>query len=216
VATFGRGTPYTWDARAERYRDRFGRFVARREIRSALDATLVNTAKRMRANALSLRDGSMSLDAWAAEMRASIKDVHLYSTAVARGGWDQMTFADFGRVGRLVRDQYAYLDRFVADVEAGLALDGRFLTRVNMYQETGRRTYYDAIARQLEDRGFDQARSVLHPADHCGECIAQAAMGWQPIDEFVPIGERECLSNCRCHAEYRNSSTGEVWTDYAG
>jgi hypothetical protein len=216
VATLARGTPYTWDDRANRYRNAAGRFVARREIRRALDATLANTGKRMRVNAIALRDGKITLDAWLAEMRASVKDVHLYSAAVAKGGWAQMTPADFGRVGRIVRDQYAYLDRFAADIESGLTLGAGFERRVKMYLESGRRTYYDVVGRVLDELGFDQERSVRHSRDSCFGCIDQAARGWQPRGSMIPIGERDCLSNCLCHAEYRNSATGEVWTDYAG
>lgn len=211
-----RGTPYTWDATAARYRGANGQFVARRQIRAALDATFKNTNARVELLSVQLRDGELSLDSWWAEMRATVKDVHLYSTAVARGGWDRVTQADYGRVGRLVRDQYAYLDRFVADIEAGLPLDGRFLRRVELYVQSGRRTYYDALSRELDERGYDEERSVLHPADHCAECVSEAVLGWQPLGQMIPIGERTCLSNCRCHAEFRNSKTGEIFTDYAG
>lgn len=164
----------------------------------------------MRELAVELRDGKVDLDRWLSEMRVAVKDVHLYSTAAAKGGWAQMTKSDFGRVGRLVRDQYAYLDRFVADIEAGLTLGPNFIRRVGMYIESGRRTYYKTMDRELEVRGFDEERSILHPADHCDECVLQAALGWQPRGQMIPIGERTCLSSCHCSKLYRNASTGQV------
>jgi hypothetical protein len=164
----------------------------------------------MRSLATRLREGTIGLDQWLADMRVAVKDVHLYSSALAKGGWAQMTKADFGRVGRTVKDQYAYLDRFAADIDAGMALDGRFLMRVELYVESGRRTYYDVVARELPD-GFDEERSVLHPADHCDECVEQAALGWQERGAMIPVGERTCLSRCRCTQEWRNSATGAVW-----
>jgi hypothetical protein len=207
------GTPYAWDADAKRYRGAGGRFVSRRAVRAALDVTLENSGKRMNALADQLRKGEINLDTWLREMRGTVKAVHLYSTAAAKGGWDQLTKKDFGRVGRILRDQYTYLDRFAADIEAGLPLDGRFTTRVRMYMQSGRRTYYDAADRLVDEiGGFDRERSVLHPADHCDECVAQAALGWQPRGAMIPIGERICKSNCRCTKEYLNSSTGQVWS----
>jgi hypothetical protein len=59
----------------------------------------------------------------------------------------------------------------------------------------------------LEDAGFEEARSVLHPADHCPGCLVEAEKGWQPIGAMVPIGERDCKGNCRCTVEYRRSGT---------
>lgn len=208
------GTPFTWDSTAGRYRGPGGRFVSRRAVRDALDKTLEKTGKRMNQLADDLRNGRVSLDTWLTEMRGAVKSVHLYSTAAAKGGWDQLTKRDFGRVGRLLRDQYVYLDRFAAEIEAGeIALDGRFTRRVRMYMQSGRRTYYDALDRmvdELDGGPFDQERSVLHPADHCDDCIDQAERSWQARGKMIPIGERRCLSNCRCTKEYRNSKTGQI------
>lgn len=206
------GTPFTWDRGAGRYRGPGGRFVSRKLVRVALDKTLENTGKRMNQLADDLRKGKVSLDEWLIGMRENVKAVHLYSTAAAKGGWDQLTQKDFGRVGRIVRDQYVYLDRFAADIAAGeLSLDGRFTTRVRMYIESGRRTYYDALDQLVNALGdFDQERSVLHPADHCDQCVDQAERSWQARGEMIPIGERTCLSHCRCTKEYRNSATGQI------
>lgn len=201
---------FTWDRRSQRYRGPDGRFVSSSQIRSVLDRTLANTRDRIEDLAYQLQRGDVSIDQWLVEMRSAVKDVQLYSTALAKGGWAQMTQADFGRVGRIVRDQYVYLDRFVADIMAGYPLDGRFIRRASMYVESGRRTYYDVLDRLMVDRGFDQERSRLNPADHCDECVWQDRLGWQKIGDMIPIGERTCLSNCKCFKQYRNSTTGQV------
>jgi hypothetical protein len=132
----------------------------------------------MLALAEQLRTNQISLDAWLLEMRTLVKDVHLYSAAAAKGGWAQMAQADYGRVGQIVRKQYDYLDVFANDIANGLPLDGRFLRRVALYGEAGRATYHDVEALEMDVRGMDEERNVLHPADHCGDCVEMTRLGW--------------------------------------
>jgi hypothetical protein len=195
---------YEWDARSGRYRGEGGRYVSRTAARQALDDALLSRQRDIRSLADELRAGAITTDEWLAAMRENIKAVHLYSGAAAKGGWAELDNADFGRIGREIRDQYAYATRFAEQIADGTQpLDGRFGQRVELYAQSGRATYH-AVERERErDAGKSEARSVLHPADHCGECIEQADLGWQPLDDFVPIGARQCLSRCHCSAEYR-------------
>lgn len=160
----------------------------------------------MLALAEELRTNQIGLDAWLLEMRTLLKDVHLYSAAAAKGGWAQMAQADYGRVGQLVRTQYDYLDVFANDIANGLPLDGRFLRRVALYGEAGRATYHVVEALEMDVRGMDEERNILHPADHCGDCIDMTELGWVKRGELIPIGQRQCLTGCHCTLQYRNSA----------
>ena len=68
---------------------------------------------------------------------------------------------------------------------------------------------YESIKRdEHKDAGFDEERSVLDEgALHCADCPAEAAKGWVPVGELTPIGERECMTKCRCSIEFRKSHT---------
>ena len=79
-----------------------------------------------------------------------------------------------------------------------------------MYVLSARNLFIDEETSTLEDHGFDEIRSVLHPAEHCAECIDEADKGFMPLDEFIPLGERQCRHNDKCSVEYRNSGTGEI------
>ncbi|HEY7195529.1 MAG TPA: hypothetical protein VH439_17430 [Gemmatimonadales bacterium] len=171
--------------------------------RSALDLALLATGRRMTALGDQLRAGEITGAAWALEMRALIKDVHLYSAAAAKGGWDALTPADFGRIGQLVKAQYQYLNRFAGQIADGLVLDGHFRQRVILYAEAGRGTYYTFTQDVMRDRGMTEEMNVLHPADHCVGCLAETARGWVPLGELVPVGARECLGRCKCTITYR-------------
>lgn len=205
---------YEWSVKAGRYRDRqTGRFVPASAVRRELDRLLAAEATEMQTLTQQLMGGTISLDAWEAGMRESIKSSHLYATAAAKGGWAQMTADDILRAGREIRLQYGYLERFARQIAQGLPLDGVVLRRVKLYGQAARTTYHEAEREEKFSRGFDEERNILTPADHClgaGSCVEQTGRGWVPIGTLLPIGRRRCKANDRCFLEYRNSRTGEV------
>lgn len=202
---------FAWDPRSQRYRDaRTGRFLPRKAIRAAMDGALGSAQKRVRALADQLRDGGSSLQDWQIQTAQSLKEIHLYSAALAKGGWDQMSPADFGRVGNVLRDQYGYLRNLAVAIAGGLLLDGRFGQRMTMYVQAGRATYHRTERAEMALRGFNEERNLRSAADSCAGCLAASASGWVPIGTLTPVGSRDCMSNCRCALEYRSISTGET------
>ena len=196
--------PYTYDARAYSYRDGAGRFVSDRQVREALDGALDAHTKTVRALGESLRAGRISVAEWQTGMARAIKNAHLYSAAAARGGWQNMTPADYGRAGQKIRAQYGYLRDFAAQIVDGRQpLDGRFLQCVDLYGQSGRVTYHATERREMEVRGMTEERNVLHPSDHCPGCVDESARGWVPIGSLVPIGSRDCRTRDRCTVAYR-------------
>lgn len=195
---------YRWNAEARRYVGPDGRFVAQAAVREALDRALARSMIEARRLSRTLQNGETATLDWERRMRDVISDVHLYAAAAAKGGWAELTASDYGRVGQILREQYTYLNRFASEIDSGAQrLDGRFLRRVELYLQSGRRTYHLVERREEEARGMTEERSVLHPADHCDECVLEEALGWSPIGTLTPIGERQCLTNCRCSIEYR-------------
>jgi hypothetical protein len=203
---------YLWNERAAQYTNRkTGRFVSRQAIRDQLDKVIDASSQVMRAISQQLRDGDIGLAEWQIQMMQQIKTTHLAGGAMQRGGWQQMTQADFGRVGQIVRNEYAFLRDFAEQIASGeQKLDGTLTRRAGLYGQQGRPTYlafWDSTAAQ---RGFDEERSILNPAEHCTECVSEAAKGFQPIGQMIPIGSRICRSNDRCDKEFRNSQTRET------
>ena len=203
---------YLWNEKAAQYSDRkTGRFVSRQVIRGQLDKVIDASSQAMKAVSQQLRDGDISLAEWQTAMMQQIKTTHLAGAAMQRGGWQQMTQADFGRVGQIVRKEYGFLRDFAEQIASGeQRLDGTLGRRAGQYGQQGRPTYYQFWDTTAATRGFDEERSILNPAEHCNDCIDQAAKGFQKIGKMIPIGQRQCRSNDRCDKEYRNSKTGEV------
>lgn len=196
---------YEWSRKAARYRDpRTGRFITRNEVRGWVDKLVQQSQRRLATAADDLRNGRTSVGQWQKIMRDEIKQTQLAAEALVRGGWKQMTSRDFGRVGSRVREQFKYLDRFTREVESGKqASDGRLVQRAKSYAAAARVNFHESQTDQLAELGYSEEKNVLHVAEHCDDCVDQAALGWVPIGTLTPIGSRKCRVNDRCSVQYR-------------
>jgi hypothetical protein len=195
---------FRYNAKAYSYVDERGRFLSRTDVRDVLDNALANNGRLVRDLTQQLQQGRISIADWQTGMAREIKNVHLYSAAAARGGWANMTPADYTRAGQRIEAQYIYLRGFAEDVASGKQpLNARALERAAMYSEAGRNTFHHVERAEMEIRGMTEERSVKDERDSCDECVEQDALEWQPIGDAVPIGERECLTRCRCSMDYR-------------
>jgi len=194
---------YRWNEVAGRYIGPDGRFVSFEQIRQYLDVTLDTSERKVLSLARSLQSGQITLQEWQLGMRDTLKDIHLASSALAKGGWAQMSQADYGRVGFRLKQQYAYLQKFAAQIEQGYILDGRFLNRIKLYAQSGRMTYHMVQRAEAAKRGMTEEKNILGPADHCSECIEETNKGWVPIGDLKLVGDRICSSNCRCSVSFQ-------------
>jgi carbohydrate-selective porin OprB len=196
--------PYTWDARSRRYRSAQGRFVSAAAVRAELDKSIDAAGRAMREASDALREGRMSLAAWELRMAEEIRNSHLASTALAKGGWSRMTPSDYGRAGREIRRQYEYLRKFAAQIASGQQkLDGTLGRRAELYLNAARGQYEETRRRDEAERGMDEEARIRHARDSCDTCITEAAKGWQPIGTLRAIGDGICLSRCKCTFIYR-------------
>lgn len=180
------------------------RFVTQLRVREAIDDFLVNRSKGVNVLCDQYRSGEITLDEWRERMRAENRIVHVNAAVMARGGRDQMTPADWGRVGREVRKANEYLEKFTMDVASGKwPLDGRFNARAKMYVEAARAAHENERRRMSANAGLTQARRIQHSQEPCDDCTEEARKGWQPINDIRPIGDSRCRTHCLCTIEYR-------------
>ncbi len=215
---------YIWDQRlrngAGAYRDpATGRILPNAFARAALDDYIDSAQDTPAALYNLMRSNQISVADWTLQMRDHIKDVNLNAAISAMGGRDQMTQADWGRAGQLIRRQYEFLDKFALQIANGLSIDGRILERMKMYTEAAVGTHERFTRLRMGNAGYDLERSILDPSPkvrHCtgaGSCVEQAARDFVAIDSdnpLIPIGRRICLSRDRCTKEYKDSVTGEM------
>lgn len=192
---------YRYNERAGRYVNARGRFVAGSQVTAALGDVIASAAGDMRAASVALQTGQLSLAQWQLAMEASIKNMHLASAALAKGGWNQLTQADFGRVGSIVKREYGYLRAFAQEIASGKQkLDGRFMQRSQEYMRAGKTTYNEILKREREKRGELYVRNIRHARDSCGGCLEQEALGWVSVNDprLLPPGRRTCRGFCKC------------------
>lgn len=198
---------YRWDRQSGRYRNAStGRFVPPSQVRAWLDFALDAATGRINGLANSLRAGTTDRISWEVAMRREVKNVALYSAAAAKGGWAQMSDADYGRVGQYVRSQYDYLRKFAREIAAGVQpLDGRMNARASLYGQAGRPLYHRIEIAEQKVRGMTERRRIRHAGDSCAGCLSAASAGWAGIDsrQVLEIGDTECRTRCRCSWEFR-------------
>ncbi len=147
---------------------------------------------------------------WAVRMAGIATASALIAGAFAVGGWANLGLVR-GDIEAHLLSELGYLDAFADDLAAGrIPRDGRFSRRAMLYGAAGWGLYMTLRGREAARRGYGEARNVLDPgAEHCAECVGETDKDWQPIGGLIPIGGRQCRSNCRCHFEYRNRA-GEI------
>jgi len=202
---------FTWVDKLGKYRDlKTGRFVSEKLITRELDKVVSASAEAMKGLTRRMVDGSLSLPEWQLAMEKEIKLVTRQAAVIARGGLNQMSPADWGRVGAETKRQYQFLRKFANEVASGKQpLNGRAVVRAGLYGESGRGAYQETKRSAAKRKGFTEERRVLGFAEHCESsggldgCVELAAKGWQPIGKLPRIGESPCRTHCHCNFEYR-------------
>jgi hypothetical protein len=144
---------WQYDERTRRYRGPDGRFLSPQQMVKLRDTFTDSMKARAASLAQARTEGTLPQNAWEREMRGLIKHVYVDLAALGRGGRRQMAPADWGRVGALVRQQYAFLGRF-ADDTANLS-EAQIRARGGLYVESATQAY---------ERGRAAAFSVTLPA----------------------------------------------------
>lgn len=151
-----------------------------------------------------LMAGETTLDAFRAEAARMIEETYWEAALLLFGPLLYSLPGIMNTVLELIRLQLAYLDRLISDLQSGRQLlDGSFLRRFAMYAGSGWAALQELARQEAFMDGKREERNRLGVAEHCGGCIEETEKGWVPIGTLVPIGSRDCLSNCRCHMEFR-------------
>jgi hypothetical protein len=205
---------YGWNAVAGRYVNLLtGRFVPFATVRDALESLIDVSALRIDNVTRQLIDGRISLAEWQSSMMEQIRLGHIASAAAARGGWAQMSQADWGAAGRWIRDQYEFLRNFAQEIaDEKQRLNGSAAVRAGLYAQAFRGTF-EEMRRRYERlmNGAVEERRDLGAADHCPGCLEQARLGWQPLGLLAPIGSQQCVTNCHCRFRFRSHGPAGEW-----
>jgi len=154
-----------------------GRIFPERSILRNIQKYSDSQMLKMDMFAMSLSDGEITIQQWTLRMREVIKRTHIVQYIIARGGLDRMTQSDWGRIGWVLRNQYAFLNQFANAISGGNLTVAQIQARSAMYINAARESY---------ERGKAQGAFGLFLPAYPGD------------------GTTECLSNCQCHWNIQN------------
>jgi hypothetical protein len=216
------GSRFGWDLASQRFtlKSAFGttRFVVPDAVRIAARQAAANLGSRLASLSAQASSGAMPLEQFQLQFADMLRQGHTALSAVGRGGLAQMDFDALKLTSDHLTDQFAFLERFVRSVEAGLPLansPGVIAVRSTMYGTAAYQTWAESQRRSHQDAGFDEEQRILGDADHCPTCLDQGAEPpgdddhWQPMGSYNQIGDSECNINCKCHFVYRRSEDAQ-------
>ena len=199
---------YTWDAEAQRYRDKRGHLVPKAWVLAWILRAVGRSKKAFEKVAQEYLDGKITELQFQAIMQQGIASGHRAMAAIAAGGAALLIGNLAEQARNIIATQRAYMVRFAAQIATHQLSDAQVLARAAMYADALYGTFANIqTAREATLGGQRYARRIIDPAaDHCDECPDLADLGWVPIEEMVPIGDTTCLTNCRCEIEYSDGT----------
>lgn len=126
-----------------------------------------------------LQEGDLNIQDWVVDMRDLIKNTYRAMYELAIGGRENMTQADYGRLGGILQEQYRYLDGFAQDLADG---------KLSLPQAQYRARMYIESATQAFER-------------------AKAASYGLVLPQYPGDGSTQCLTNCRCEWDIKEKNT---------
>lgn len=199
---------YVYDSRTGRYHGPLPsyRLVSHQTIMGLVQQRIDYHANEITRLTNALVGERITLELWERGMAAELKSLYLQQTALAKGGWQNVTPADKRRVTMLLREQFTYLDRFANDIAAGRLSAAQILWRAGLYPLAGRQSYWKARDDAMRKQGLTQERRIaIGDAGTCSPCTDLAAKGWRRIGTLPAPGGPPCsgINLCRCEKEYR-------------
>ncbi len=208
--------PFYWNAKAGRYR-RGNRFVSGEEVQRAVDTFLETQGENANAALFELlREGIINVKEAQQSGERLIAIAHVAAAMAGKGGRDQMTNADRGKVGAIVKRELGFWRDRMKSIAAGQPLDGRVKQSFGAFMLSAFNTFDQFDGDEMAKRGFDEEAYVLDDgAHHCKtgalpSCPSVEARGFVKRGTLPKRGGCACRFRCRCGRKRRNSKTGEV------
>lgn len=169
------------------YRDRnqyqdadTGKFISQSRVRALMQRFENNFKGETRRISDRLSQGEISIQRWVTEMRQAVKDAYVVQYTVGKGGLGNMAQADWGRIGGLLKGQYAYLNQFAAQVAGGGLTPKQIAARAALYVDSS-------------TQAFERGKAASH--------------GITGLPAYPGDGSTECMANCRCYWDIKRDGT---------
>lgn len=195
---------FIWDAKVRRYRYKTsGKFVPKAAFEELTKGHILRKKAELRAIGEKFADKGGFVQFQKAGW-STIKTTFTQQYLLGRGGIGQMEDSDYATLKKELRYQAKMWKGFAQDIKAGGMTRAQLQMRLAMYGEASKVAFFDGQLAAAKASGLGEEKNVLHPAEHCEDCLALAAKGWQPIGAMPrPTKQRQCRIYCHCTMEYR-------------
>lgn len=116
-------------------------------------------------------------------MRKELRTTYTAQYMAGRGGKNVMTQSDWGKVGNMLKGQYAYLNDFAKEIASGKLSQAQIAARAGMYTSSASQAY---------ERG------------------KVAAYGAPDLPAYPGDGATACRGNCKCRWSIKETKTSWV------
>ena len=196
---------YVWDEEDQEYEDEEGNVVTEAALLALINLLAGKVSKRLSRIIAAEREGSVDPRTSQGKAEHEIRMSHRMMAALGAGGLRQLTETQKAQADRTVMREQTYWVRLSMSVNT--VSDAEAEARAAQYGSATYQSFQHAAIQAHAAAGYDEARRILeHGAAHCEGCVEAANAGWVPVDQLLPIGDADCLSNCRCSVDYRQSS----------
>jgi hypothetical protein len=208
-------TEFVYDPTTSRYRIRDGvgrgRFISKQAFLSQVELHISNRQRELVGLADRLISRVINLEQFQRTASNILNDLHVSNLILGRGGAEKIDRQDIERVGTEVKRQlYAGNDNgrsfgiqhLAREIKQGLVSPAQLRSRLEMYAESGKVSYWEAWKRTESEQGQIYGVRVLGNTQHCQDCLAFAAEKPKPIEQVITPGTYcQCMSNCGCRIE---------------
>jgi hypothetical protein len=162
-----------------------------------------------------LYEKQLSPVAYQSIMRDEMRRLHLQNAALGSGGIEKLDSAAYGRTGALLREDYKRMSNLAEGIARGEVTLPQALNRIQGYAGSARINFLtqerEANRQAANVRGVQlEERRRLGASEHCKDCVAYFAMGWQPLGTLPLPGQGSvCGTHCRCSLERREVQVAE-------
>lgn len=171
---------WEWVKSAKRYRNQdTGRFMSTSQMRGLRDTFLEKQSEYATELSSQLAKGDITAQEWEAAMRERIKAIFIDEYALGAGGRNALDYADYGRLGAMIKEQYQYLHLMMGQVLRGELSERMIAYRSGNFFQSAYRAFQRAIA---------------------------AAYGIE-LPTYPRDGTQICKHNCRCEWIIKETST---------
>lgn len=194
---------YSFNETSQRYYDKTnGRFVSRNQVKEAVSQNVFSKQQLASDIAQAYNAKEITNVEFEQLMSKLIKNNYIQNYKI---GKPNLTAGDNEFIRQRLVDEYTYLRRFVTELpnlsQAQITARARlYFSNLSSFDEGSRRSYRQA--------GWVWEKRNTSIAEHCGDCVYYASLGWQSIGTLPSVATRSaCLANCKCFFEFSKSIT---------